>query len=235
MYVIQQWPTQMIDTWMVPAYDDHFHTQFDQRGAYQIKQRKQAINACGPRRHVVDVGANIGLWARDFCRWFHNVTLFEPDPHNCHCLEHNLRHKSNWHLYPVALGSQPGTVTLYGAVDQCGNRSVHSSAGPVAQTVSVQTMDSYNLSNVDLIKLDTQGSELDILKGAVQTILNCQPVLCVEMSANSEEDLDRHRDIQHLLGQLDYVPTGGIKKDKIYTHRGQLSEDRRRRLDMLSR
>jgi FkbM family methyltransferase len=48
-------------------------------------------------------------------------------------------------------------------------------------TVTVNTLDSYNFEDVDVIKVDVEGYEYAVLKGAVQTINRCRPVVQLEM------------------------------------------------------
>ena len=47
--------------------------------------------------------------------------------------------------------------------------------------VQVKTLDSFNFENVDAIKIDCEGYEYPILKGAVSTIKNCRPVVQLEI------------------------------------------------------
>jgi FkbM family methyltransferase len=50
-----------------------------------------------------------------------------------------------------------------------------------ATTIQIRSIDSYNFDNIDLIKIDTQGHELPIIKGAIKTIKRCKPWLCFEL------------------------------------------------------
>lgn len=49
------------------------------------------------------------------------------------------------------------------------------------QTVTVNTLDSHNFENVDIIKVDVEGYEFPVLKGGEQTIRRCRPVVQLEM------------------------------------------------------
>ena len=48
------------------------------------------------------------------------------------------------------------------------------------QTVDVVLLDDYQFTDVDFIKIDCEGYELHVLRGAEQTILNNKPVIIVE-------------------------------------------------------
>lgn len=54
----------------------------------------------------------------------------------------------------------------------------------VVQSIS---LDSLNLSRIDLIKLDVEGMEVSVLNGAHETILQNKPVLLIEIIKTDEE------------------------------------------------
>ena len=79
-----------------------------------------------------------------------------------------------------------GMLKLYtpiiNGVPYPGNSSFTPVVGPhESQEVPVQTLDQYNYDDVCLIKIDVEGHELDVLKGATQTMLRERPVLLVEI------------------------------------------------------
>jgi FkbM family methyltransferase len=67
------------------------------------------------------------------------------------------------------------------------------------------TIDSLNLSNVALIKIDAQGADMRILKGASRTIESCRPVIAFEL----ERELARQHqvnasDVDRFFSSLNY-------------------------------
>jgi hypothetical protein len=48
------------------------------------------------------------------------------------------------------------------------------------ETVDIQSLDSFQLKNVDFIKVDVEGFEADVLEGAEETIKRCKPLILVE-------------------------------------------------------
>lgn len=94
--------------------------------------------------------------------------------------------------YNVALGPVPGTVEMHikkndghNRVSNDGYKTVTGRAVKVNtgyQRVSVPqlTLDSYNFTDVDIIKIDVEGYELNVLEGASNTIANNRPIVQVE-------------------------------------------------------
>jgi FkbM family methyltransferase len=100
------------------------------------------------------------------------------------------------YTYNVALGPVPGTVEMHikkndghNRVANDGYKTIHGKSVKVNtgyQRVQVpqNTLDSYNFTDVDIIKIDVEGYELQVLDGAVNTIAQSRPIVqleCVEI------------------------------------------------------
>lgn len=59
-------------------------------------------------------------------------------------------------------------------------RPVKVNTGYQRVTVPQHTLDSYNFTDVDIIKIDVEGYELQVLEGAHQTIANNRPIVQIE-------------------------------------------------------
>ena len=67
-------------------------------------------------------------------------------------------------------------------------------------------LDSLNLTNVDFIKIDVEGHELDVLKGSVETIKRFKPYIELECNGLSKKLFDvSYDDISKFLLDLDYT------------------------------
>ena len=53
----------------------------------------------------------------------------------------------------------------------------------------IRTLDSFNLSNISFIKIDVEGYELNLLKGAYETIKRDKPVIFIEKTLTNNNDL----------------------------------------------
>lgn len=60
---------------------------------------------------------------------------------------------------------------------------IHHAAG-----MKLATLDSYRYRNVGFIKIDAEGSEMDIVDGARETILRCRPGMLIELLAVTHSD-----------------------------------------------
>ena len=79
----------------------------------------------------------------------------------------------------------------------------------VEDAISIATIDSYNFSEVDIIKIDTEGTEWNIVQGADHTITQQRPIVQVEMygwerrlGINNQHMLDYFKSLNYIM--LDY-------------------------------
>lgn len=128
---------------------------------------------------VLDIGANVGLFAIYAKLNIPNATIhcFEPSGLMRKALEINTAPFENIHLHPVALSDHDGEQVLFLNPVKTGQSSLKPSqessqelSGPtlVKETVQVRDagkiLDDLQLEYVDILKIDTEGSEVEILK-----------------------------------------------------------------------
>lgn len=137
---------------------------------------------------VIDVGAHIGSFTVPMQEWVGasgKVLAFEPMPELFECLRRNVGRASyrNAELYQVALGNQNGKVTFgrnklnYGAC---------SMVNPMGEPVEVwcRSLDElYVGAPISFMKIDCEGAEIDVLRGARQLLTMCRPVLFIETNS----------------------------------------------------
>lgn len=143
-----------------------------------------AVKFVSGRGHVVQAGGNLGVWPKSLSRMFRKVTTFEPDPANFAILKVNAPEK-NIDARCVALGDREGTVSL-SRVRRDGKRDSHPGcvhvSGEGDVTVPMTTIDAQQFKAVNLLYLDIEGYELHVLRGAVETLARCRPVVAVEIN-----------------------------------------------------
>lgn len=139
-----------------------------------------------------DIGANIGNHARYFADKFNKVIAFEPNPLITEILKFNSRPYENIDIFQFALGDFEGTATIFGDRINIGGMSISpertalnqefADQDMVGNTIRVRKLDSMqeNLGNLQFIKIDVEGFEHSVIKGAAQTILRLKPVIAFE-------------------------------------------------------
>jgi FkbM family methyltransferase len=132
----------------------------------------------------VDVGANIGYFTGIASRLVGptgTVLAFEPMPAALRLLQMNTASQSNVTIFPMALSDKKGTATFY--VRKKGDMSSLShdpGATPIPVTVGTLDESLANQARIDLIKIDVEGSELDVLRGGRRLIEQHRPIVYFE-------------------------------------------------------
>jgi protein O-GlcNAc transferase len=137
---------------------------------------------------ILDIGANIGNHSLFFAKFLNcdMVHSFEPFPANVSLLKANMqKFASKSKVYEIALSNKEGTMPLYNSQKaNNGGFSLHNYANGlsfvVEQSINVITLDSLNLDNISMIKIDVENHENEVLEGAKQTILRNKPIVFIE-------------------------------------------------------
>jgi len=145
--------------------------------------------------HVaIDVGANIGLWSYRMAKIFSKVYAFEI---NEGIAENLVAYQSKKiEIIHCGLSSEPGDATLYIPVSKGVVMNGWASLQPgncpdtqehVTKPVKVRPLDSFSIRDVSFIKIDVEGHEIEVLRGAVETISASRPVVLVEVKETNVE------------------------------------------------
>ena len=215
-----------VHDWFLPDYDQHYEEwmKTNNEVTYQRLQREYALHQVKNFNTAIDIGGNIGFWSRDFCDRFDNVIIFEPDASNIECLEANLSGKKNYDLHRVGLGSKQETKTFYKSLTTSGGHSFFRDQVFEEQVeesqLEIKRLDDYGIQNVGLIKIDTQGSEYDILLGGRETLEKNNAVLNIEIEHKSKQQKIQGEKIIALLNSMGYREYGrSRKKEVVFTKR----------------
>jgi FkbM family methyltransferase len=127
------------------------------------------------------------VFAFAFSRLASQVEAFEPNPDYARFAQRMLGGRARVHA--VALSNKAGRAELVVPVSEegvvlhlGGNLKQHAAAScPVRFQVEVRTLDSYTFKDVQVVKVDVEGSEMEVLDGGRETILRDQPALIVEL------------------------------------------------------
>jgi FkbM family methyltransferase len=154
---------------------------------------------------AVDIGANQGLYSYKMSKIFPKVYSFEINdtlmekliaynPGNIEIINKGISSQSgNAVLYIPVLKGQP----LYGwaslSPNNCPDTQEH-----IEKPVDICPLDTFQLDNVSFIKIDVEGHEVEVLKGAVQTLKQCRPTVLIEIK---EENLS---EVRRLFANVGY-------------------------------
>ncbi len=159
------------------------------------------------RRRAIDIGAHVGLWSRWLVDFFEKVDAFEPIKEHAELFERNVV-GNRWRLHNVALGSEARSVGMKLYSGDTGRSHVCGTG----QTQMVR-LDAFGFEDVDLIKIDVEGYELQVLRGAERTLLECKPIIIIEQRGCEvlnfgEGDPDQAMDYLLSLGMRRILPVG---------------------------
>lgn len=146
---------------------------------------------------VLDVGGHNGRHARIFAEEIgcHQVSIFEPLPRQRKQLQRRFARNPRVRVLPYALSSSGGLmdfVVNHAAPEESGlrERIYNDPAGKRLETIAVEvtTLDALGDQlgeRIDYIKIDTEGAEIDILRGGPQTLARHRPIVSVEYGLSS--------------------------------------------------
>ena len=176
------------DQWFLPDGETHLQDWMRQtrrvvkgRFTYQFEKLEAALAFVPQWRVAVDVGAHAGLWSYWLARNFEHLHAFEPSDKHRECWIQNMLEFSNTTLHAYALGDKAGRVSLVTGPSSSGD--THVVVDDKAE-IHMVTLDSLELTNVDFIKVDVEGFEYQVLKGAVETLKREKPVVIVEQKGH---------------------------------------------------
>lgn len=215
-----------IRDYYIPENDHHFLEYLKQFEHYQEAQRNRALSHVQNWRLAIDIGANIGLWAKDLSNYFDQLICFEPNPNCVDYLKKNIKIK-NAKIFSNALGSNEVNKNLFihpvnsGASSFVDNTKVgyDEESKPVygkfpeetqKVNVKVKKLDSFKFKEIDFIKIDVQGYELEVLLGAEITLVNNNPIICLE------EDNPQNSETIPYLKSLNYSVIDIVNKEHIF-------------------
>lgn len=184
-------------SWELALRDGHLHT-YDPDLLKFFFGRMQRYDF--PR--VLDIGASTGCFS--LLSKFHktNVLAFEPAPNTYECLVRNIQlNNLDVETFSLALSDTNSTALLKLPQIKRRRRDGVACIGKptrfaVREEVEVETrtLDSLRLKYVNLIKIDTEGCELPILRGGKKTLRKHHPEIIFESNHKNAKQFDYHPD-----------------------------------------
>jgi FkbM family methyltransferase len=141
-----------------------------------------------PELMAVDVGANYGVYTAAMLKAGARVAAFEPLAECAEALRyHSERYQGRLMVFENALSDHAGEAALHLPRDQSRLLTGFATLSELSmehedRRVELRTLDSYELGGVRLIKIDVEGHEQSVIRGATKTISdNNQPSLIIEI------------------------------------------------------
>ena len=194
---------------------------------YQNLELQTAISHCAKLRIAVDIGAHVGITAFRLSQSFEHVHAFELDTNLLPCIQQNLATKKVYNVttHPVGLGEIEKSVSI-----KTTNKSFGTHVDPTKEDgkFKIKTLDSFNLQNVDFIKIDAEGYEPLVAKGAVNTIERCKPIILYERKEHPTRygyQRDSIRDVLMDMGYRMVRKLGKGEKNAVLAYRPGMSPD----------
>ena len=186
---------------------------------YRSPELSLISNLVKNNQNSIDIGANLGLFTFFMSRASKHVFAFEPNPYPLENLKGLA--DSNVTVLPIALGNNDGPVEIKIPHHRKGwssnGASLASKEINDGKIINIQCrkLDSLNIENIGLIKIDVEGFEIEVIRGAKDTILKNKPVMIIENETVHTKDTNELFIIMNELGYDKYICNSIGKLEKI--------------------
>lgn len=166
-----------------------------------------------------DIGANLGQTLIKVKTIDKNINYhsFEPN-YLCSNYLNKLIEINNWkktHIYPIGIFNENSLKYLEGKSDYDKSSSIMPDCAETAKVVkkitSFHTYDSVKKligsEAVDIIKIDTEGSELEVIQSYKSLLVNDSPLILIEilkLQKGNEKKIKRDQDLSDFIHRLNY-------------------------------
>lgn len=191
---------------------------------------------------VIDVGGHAGQMTKIFCKLasLGRVYTFEPGSYAYSILSKTKRFKklNNLEIFKEGISSKEGTVHFHVPIKKSGSigygiSHIHLEDHKVMEgryieeKIKVTTLDTFisskKLKKVSFIKIDVEGHELEVLRGAEKVLAESNPAIMIEINS---EHLSRSKTSKHQI--FDYLEKQGYTSARIIDESGTLVHDHNR-------
>ena len=202
-------PPSNLETWGSP---DHISELLTAGMFYETHTLLQFYNDLPSDGLILDIGANIGNHQVMFNQLWENRKIigFEASPLNYNKLFPNTSHYPNTANICVGLGENLSIEYITHFKENMGGSgvrninkllNVHQEVSPLP--IVICPLDSYQFEDkITLVKIDVEGYELNVVKGAKQTFAKHKPTIWIE-DFKYEKDYNNSA-IKYLIDELDY-------------------------------
>ncbi len=162
-------------------YAFRYFTDFDNEMVEEFESFLELTKLC---HCFIDVGAHYGIFSLSFSqRPDSTAYALEPSPTAFEILEHHVtaNPSSSVRAYSIAASSSDRNINM---VPDSSDHLIVSEQGNLGVSIDAITLDDFVLNqkiSPDVIKIDVEGYELDVLKGAKQILVDLSPLIFLEI------------------------------------------------------
>ena len=202
---------EKVNDFWVPSNDVHLEQWKAGAPFTQNKCLNKFIKYCESQtkkmKTVIDVGAWCGTWAKAIEPFAKKVIAFEPDKVHFECLQRNCIINCTPRM--EAVGAQLQEVSL--------TEDNFTQAKRVNERGNIRmiTLDHMAYEDVDMIKIDVEGYEMEVLKGAIKTLENVQ-YLMIELNNNTKKYGSNNIAVEKFIGDLGFKVLMEHWPDKVF-------------------
>lgn len=173
---------------------------------------KKIIKSHDKNNIFVDIGANIGTYSISLSPYFKKIFSFEPEQENFELLKKNVsvNNCSNIRCDNTAILDKEGSFLLSNHNKSPGIHEgtyfIELKEGNTKCDLLKNCIPEDDLNKISVIKLDTEGSELLILKNIKPILEKIKPVLCIEINICSEKNYGiKQQEIRNFISSVGYT------------------------------
>ena len=202
---------EKVNGFWVPSNDVHIQDWKDGKPFTQNKCLNKFLKYCESQHKqfntVIDIGAWCGTWAKAIEPFAKKVIAFEPDNVHFECLQRNCTINCDPRM--EAVGSELGQISL--------TEDNFTQAKRVKKQGGIRmiTLDHMDYKKIDMIKIDVEGYEMEVLKGATKLLDNVQ-YLMIELNNNTKKYGSSNTDVERYLGSIGFKVLMEHWPDKVF-------------------
>ena len=202
---------EKVNDFWVPSNDVHIEQWKSGTPFTQNKCLNKFIKYCESQtkkmKTVIDVGAWCGTWAKAIEPFAKKVIAFEPDRIHFECLQRNCTINCTPRM--EAVGAQLQEVSL--------TEDNFTQAKRVNEKGNIRmiTLDHMAYEDVDMIKIDVEGYEMEVLKGATKTLESVK-YLMIELNNNTKKYGSNNIEVEKYIVSLGFKVLMEHWPDKVF-------------------
>ena len=194
---------QLSDGLWVPSTDAQIE-QWREKGYPHMQDKclKQFVKWCEKNNKkfslILDIGAWCGTWSMAMQKYADQIYCYEPNKIHFECLIKNLKTFQHIKLHNHAVGNRDGKIKLTSETATQNTRVLLEEGETV-----ILKLDSIDIHNPDMLKIDVEGLEMEVLKGGHKLLENIEFVM-IELNNNSKKYGSSNKLIQKHMKNLGF-------------------------------